>query len=339
MVAKLTLKEISKLADVSISTVSRVLSNSEEVKEDTKRKVLAVVQESSPLQIRKRSGLIALIIPDITNPFFPLLLKGIESIARLQGYNLIISNSESNPQMEEQLLTNLGNTNIDGLIYVGTGPVAAEYFHLHRSKNIPVVFLDRDPEIENVNLVTADNLEGMYQSAKYLLGLGHTDIIYLGGPEHLSVEKQRFQGLSKALSELHYDSQMISRFCANYSIDDAYKIISYLYTEKGCTATAICASNDLMALGAHKALTDNGLLVPKNVSIIGYDDIPAASLLNLTTVKQPFEEMGRNAMMVLLNGIQTQLKIPMRLVLGTSLIIRNSCATAEAHHEHMHNII
>ncbi len=165
----------------------------------------------------------------------------------------------------------------------------------------------------------------MYQAAKYLLSLGHKDIIYLEGDPNISVTKLRRDGFEKALSQQAENIAQVEYIQAYFSLENAYSKIDSMIADRTFHATAVCADNDMMALGAYRALTEHGYRIPTDISLIGYDDIPAASVLNLTTIHQPYREMGRTAMMTLLALIQNSTFVTRRNILGTSLIVRNSC--------------
>ncbi len=323
---KFTLQEISELSGVSITTVSRVLSNAPNVNSETRAKVLQIIDASALNQIKKKSNIIGFLVPDINNPFFSKLLDGIGSIARIQDYNVVVCHTENEPHREEICIKNLLDANVDGILYISAGDISPNVKKILFEQYPPVVFLDRDPAIENCNLITANSTEGMYQSSKYLLSLGHRDILYLGGNFDLQVNKQRIEGYKKALHEYKLDLDETNVIDGKFSMESSYKQVSKLVSENRFSFTAICSSNDLMAFGAYKALTEAGIKIPEEVSIIGYDDIPTASVINLTTIHQPFEEMGRTAMMELDALIRGGKKTEKHITLGTSLVIRNTCA-------------
>lgn len=326
---KMKLKEISELADVSISTVSRVLANSPNVKSATREKVLRVLHESSRAYQKKQTNLIGVVIPDILNPFFPLLLKGMESIASLSNYRLIVCNSENNPLTESKIIDDLMNMNIDGIFFIGCSEKTPDNLsQIAQTRLVPLVFLDRDPGVDSAGLVVVDNIQGMFQSALYLIGLGHRNILYLGGPKKLSTEIERLQGFMQAWNQLDYEKKQLTTLQSDFSFDDAYSQVKQLLATRMPTFTAICASNDLMAQGAYKAVKEAGFNIPTDISIIGYDDIPCSSVLDLTSIRQPFEEMGRMSMLCMLDLLRTPLSAKKLFKLQASLIIRSSCATA-----------
>lgn len=331
MNSKMKLKEISELADVSISTVSRVLANSPNVKASTREKVLKVLHESTRAYQKKQTNLIGVVIPDILNPFFPMLLKGMESIASLSNYRLIVCNSENNPHVESKIIDDLTDLNIDGIFFIGCSEkIPDNLSQIAQTRLVPLVFLDRDPNVESAGLVVVDNVHGMFQSALYLIGLGHRDILYLGGPKNLSTEIERMQGFMQAWTQLDYDKKKLTILQSDFSYDDAYSQVKQLLATETPTFTAICASNDLMAQGAYKAVREAGLEIPSDISIIGYDDIPCSAVLDMTSIRQPFEEMGRMSMLCMLDLLRTPLSAKKLFKLQASLIIRNSCAAVSS---------
>ncbi len=325
MAKKIPLKEIASLADVSIATVSRVLSNSAPVKESTRKKVLEALDARSSSEVRRKTCIVALVVPDVLNQFFPLLLKGIESVSRSQGYNLVLCNSEGSTLIEERILLNLLDAGIDGIIIVGAGEptvTARKIIHEHM---LPIVFLDRDPGIKDVNLVTTNNVEGMQQSAKYLLSLGHKNILYIGGPSNVSTDADRYKGFTRAVAESGIPASGIGHIRGDYLKTKVYREISEMSKLGTFPYTAICSANDLMAFGAYQALIEHKIKIPEDVSIIGYDDIPTASLVQLTTIRQPLEEMGRAAMMLLNSSIMDPYAPSSQMILEGGIIIRDSC--------------
>ncbi len=324
---KFTLQEISDLSGVSITTVSRVLSNAPNVNSETRAKVLEIIDASALNKIKKKSNIIGFLVPDINNPFFSKLLDGIGSIAKIQDYNVVVCHTENDPHREEACIKNLLDTNVDGILYISSGEIPLSVKKILFEQYPPTVFLDRDPGLDTCNLITANSTEGMYQSSKYLLSLGHRNILYLGGDQSLQVNIQRLDGYKKALKEYNLILDESKTINAHFEMESSYQQVSKLILEDKFNFSAVCSSNDLMAFGAYKALTEAGMKIPEDVSIIGYDDIPTASVINLTTIHQPFEEMGRTAMMELDALIRGGKKTDKHITLGTSLIIRNTCAT------------
>ncbi|MCH3918119.1 MAG: LacI family transcriptional regulator [Spirochaetia bacterium] len=324
-----TLKEISELSNVSISTVSRVLADSPNVKDSTKKKVLSVIEMHTKRSNYPQMGFIAFIIPDITNQFFPLMLKGIEGICRSKGYDLLVCNTEGNSKIEEQILKNLIKINILGIVFVGSGKPSDLLVEMVQRRLPPIVFLDRIPSINApVQSITTNNLLAMYQATKYLLSLGHKKILYLAGPADISTAEERYSGFLKALEDSKIDLSNITKINGNYDKITASQETQNLIDQKKFDYSAICASNDVMAFGAYETLRKNNYSIPADISIIGFDDIPTSSLIGLTTVRQPFEEMGKIAMLQLLSLIQDAYPSTEQIVLSSNIVIRETCMAA-----------
>lgn len=320
MVGKVTLKELSAKAGVSIATVSRAINNPDSVKRGTLEKIHNAMDE-----MNKKSNIIAFVVPDLANMFFPMLLKGIEAIARMQGISVIVCNSEGNPNNEDKILSNLIELGVDGIIFICSGSSSPLLKDIVSTKRIPIVFLDRKPGLKNTVSVTSDNYEGMYQAASYLTSLGHRRILYLGGPGGVSTEEERYKGFCAAIEDKGILMSEISRYEGNYQSTGVYEFVKETLAANPKRFTAICASNDLMAHGAYQAIIEGHYSVPSDYSIIGYDDIPSSALLQLTTIKQPFEEMGRTAVMLLLSMIKDPDVVVNSRVLSTGITIRKSC--------------
>lgn len=331
MINDMTLREISEKTGFSIATVSRVLTHPEQVRIRTRNKVMAVINGKESFISKPKTGLIAFVVPDSTNIFFLQLLQGLEIIARMQDYSVIVCPSENNKTIEEKNLQKLLAISVEGIVYVGIGEISPTLKKIVVEQTVPIVFLDRDIGIENSTFVTADNVDGMYQSIKYLLSLGHKDILYMEGNSKLSTVKERRYGIEKAIAQQTADKIQVKYIQADFTMKTAYKEISKLLESEQFSATALCAANDMMALGAYQALREHGYRIPQDVSLIGYDNIPESAILNLTTVQQPYEEMGRTAMIALLSIIKNGEFLPQKNVLKTSLIVRNSCCYINSH--------
>ena len=288
---KPTLKEIAAIADVSVATASRALSHPEKVKYSTRKKIEKALEECSIKTRTNSSKIIGLIVPDLTNQFFPMMLCGIEMVAKSNSYTIMIVNSDAEIKKEEILVKKFIDIDVDGIIIIPSGSNVGDYLRQTIRDNVkPIVFLDRNPDMKDINLITTDNYSGMYQAAKYLLTLGHRRILYLDGYEGTSTAK--------------------------------------------FTYTAILSANDSMALAAIEVLKEKHIKVPEDVSVLGYDDIPNARVAGLTTIKQPFIEMGMNAMYILIANINNPLLAKRTTVLPSNIIFRSSCAVAKtAFHE------
>ena len=324
-----TIHDVAKEAGVSLSTVSRVMNDPDLVSPQTREKVEAAITAVGYEKTRAENGkqseetrLVGLIIPDIVNPFFPLLIKGIEHVSKIHDYSLILCDSENDEALEEQHINTLCDRGVDGIILIPSS--GATHVEKLVKKGFPFVFLDRLIEMEGASNVTSDNEEGAYQAVKYLLKLGHQQIVILTGPKGLSTEQARLKGVQRALGEEGIACHDELCVCANYNLEDAYQAILKILAEK-TPFTAIFALNDMMAFGAKKALEEQGFRIPEDVSLVGYDDILFSAIISLTSVAQPTYEMGKNAMMLLLDLIHERITTPQHIILRPSMVIRSSC--------------
>lgn len=320
------LKEIAAMTGLSLSTISRAFSGSENISYSTKKKIEHAVNEYYGNLNNPQSGKIGLIIPDIQNQFFPLLLLGIENVASSSNYTLLLSNSNGSSKQEDKLLQQMIDLGVDGVIFVSSGSASDFVNQIIDSKIIPLVFLDRDPGLSNINYVTTENFNGMYQATRYLLTLQHSNILFLGGTENTSTNKERLEGFTRAMHDAGCEVSERNIVYADFDFRKGYEVIKNMLDSQEFDYTAVLAANDLMALGAIKALNEKHISIPEDISVIGYDDIPVAEFVGLTTVHQPFSDMGRRAMYQLLALIQDSSFLPNKIVLPTSIVFRNSCA-------------
>ncbi len=325
-----TICDVASQAHVSLATVSRVVNNDPSVRPHNRDAVQAAM---AALQYRPRSRAhpaphrrIGLVLPDITNPYFPLLLRGISQEAAVRGAELVLCNSDGDLGRERAHFAQLSQTGADGIIYIPfsaePNPQADEMV----AAGFPIVFLDRELQNEAICSVSSDNEEGAFQATSYLLSLGHRDIVFISGPEHLSTSSTREAGYRRGLAEYGVPCRPELLLPGDTTQETAYRVTLDFLQAGPPFFTALFASNDLMALGAWQALQQTGRRVPEDVSIIGYDDIPCASFVSLTTIAQPGYEIGRNAFALLMDLIGKRREPPCKLVLRDSLLLRRSCA-------------
>jgi DNA-binding LacI/PurR family transcriptional regulator len=325
-----TMQDVARRAGVSISTVSRVLRNDESVEQSNRARVRKAIQESGyrARPTTRRNGadrrIAALIVPNISNPFYATIVKGIEHVARTHDYGVLVYDSEESVEVENHNLASVVKKNARGLIYVSCVMEPNEVVEGLIRDQFPLVFLDRIAEDENTNVVFSDNVEGAYHAVKYLLQLGHRHIVYVAGIKTSSTERDRYRGYCEALADegIAVDERLI--VSGEYNLDAAYEGLKQLIA-KGIEFTAVFSSNDLMAFGVKQALEESGRRVPDDASVVGYDDISFSHTISLTVVSQPIVEMGKSAMTLLLDLIYNRVTPPQRIVHRPSLIIRSSC--------------
>jgi LacI family transcriptional regulator len=321
---------IARDAGVSVSTVSRVINNDQSISPAIREKVLSAAKRlkyrKKPRGYIRQGGarkIIGLITPNILNPFFPMILKGIQSISKPRGLHIILSDSEDNSEVEKSHIDQLMELGISGLIIIASENKSNRIAQLVED-GYPVVLLDRTIRGVNSCSVTVDNIDGAYQAVKYLINLGHKRILHLAGPEKLSTEIERFEGYKKALREesIAFEKNLVVP--GNFQIEGAYEAMTSVLKKK-VPFTAVFVSNDLMAFGAIRALQDNNLGVPEDISVIGYDDIAVCPSTILTTVAQPAFQLGKNAIFLLLDLIQGRIEAPQNVILRPSIVIRGTC--------------
>lgn len=324
---KITLTYIAKKANVSVATVSRVLNGNSSVDEKIKNKINKIIN-SDGYNIKKtikNKQIISVIIPDITNPFFANIIEGIENTANLYGYHIILSQYKENKDILNKYFRDITKIGVSGYIIVSsTG--SSEYFNEILTKvSVPIIFLDRKVDIENINYVGSDNEIGAYNATKYLIDLGHKNIIYMAGPQDISTENERFSGFIKALNDNNIDFNYNKyKKVANFNFEESYIQMKDIIKSK-LDYTAIFSACDVMCFGIKKATEEYGISIPNDISLIGYDNIPFSSMIGLTTVSSQAYEMGKNAVLSVLNIISERITDNINIVLQPNIVIRNSC--------------
>ncbi|MEI0565772.1 LacI family DNA-binding transcriptional regulator [Brachyspira pulli] len=324
---KITLSYIAKKANVSVATVSRVLNGNSSVDEKIKNKINKIIN-SDGYNIKKTiktKTIISVIIPDITNPFFANIIEGIENTANLYGYHIILSQFKENKDILNKYFKDIRNIGVSGYIIIPSIG-NSEYFNdILKRANAPIVFLDRKVNIENINYVGSDNEIGAYNATKYLIDLGHKNIIYMAGPKDISTETERFNGFMKALHDNNMDFDYNQYYkIANFNFDESYEQMKDIIKSK-LDYTAIFSACDVMCFGIKKATEEFGISIPNDISLIGYDNIPFSSIIGLTTVSSQAYEMGKNAVLSILNITNERITDNVNIILQPNIVIRNSC--------------
>ncbi|GAW92364.1 LacI family DNA-binding transcriptional regulator [Calderihabitans maritimus] len=328
-----TIKDIAKRAGVSYSTVSRALNNRPEVNEKTRREIQKLAEEMGyrPNAIARglvtqKTGTLGLVIPDITNPFFPEVARGAEEEADRRGYNVFLCNTAWDLEKEQRYLEALVSKRVDGII-LSSASEDSEYVARLARSGPPLILINRVLKQVNTNYVVIDNIRGAYMVVEHLLDLGHRRIAYIGGPEKLEPSRERFEGYRLALAARGVDIDPLLVRYGKFKKEDGYRNACVLLEDPALRPTAIFAANDILALGVIQAARDLGLQVPEQLSVVGFDDIPFVSYgeIRLTTVAQPKYAMGEMAAKILLDEIQNASKQQKKhVVLQPELVIRNS---------------
>lgn len=327
------MKDIARLAGVSLGTVSHVLNDSAGVREPVRQRVLKAVQEAGyqPSQLaralrRDKANMIGMIIPDITNPFFPAVVRGAEDVAFTNGFRLILCNTDNDHSKELVHLNELRTYLPAGLIVIPSNfsdlTAQAESY---RRAGTGVVCIDRLPKNWSGDSVTADNEAGAYNAARCLLQRGHTKLAVITGPLHLTNAKERLGGFKRAVREATLS--LSPEYIQESSFDKAGGHSKALVLLRLIPRpTAIFAGNDMIALGALLAIREVGLRCPEDVSLIGFDDLDLAETTNpsLSSVSQSGYQLGTTAARILLERLEGDKSPAKHLVLETTMKLRHS---------------
>jgi|WetSurMetagenome_2_1015567.scaffolds.fasta_scaffold49274_2 LacI family transcriptional regulator len=309
-----SLAEVARQAGVSSSTVSRVLNNTAPVSEDVRRQVLLASAELGYRHVPHRSvktpptSSIALLIPDILNPFFAEIVRGVQDESADEYMPLLMDTAED-LQREKQYFRLLSTQSVCGVIVGGSRIAAEELAAAISHQQIPMVVLNRPVRHPHVACLMVDFEVATYRATCHLLSLNHTRIAYLAGPSQSEASQARRRGVERALSEanLHFPPELCP--VSFPGVDGGFQAMSALLALPAAERpTAVVAYNDLMALGALHAIRVHRLRVPEDISVIGIDDISMAAHTNppLTTIAQPKYRMGRVAMRILRQMMQGQ---------------------------------
>lgn len=330
---KITIVDVASAANVSFGTVSRVINNDIHVKPETRERVLQTMERLNYVVNRQaqklaggRSNVIGLLVPDLGTGYIGEIIRGIDSELTISNYDLMLYTTHRTATKEAGYVFSLAQDMVDGLLLVlPRNPV--DYAGTLSQQKFPFVLIDHQGTGKDCPAVGASNWQGAFNATNYLIQLGHERIGFITGSLDLGAATDRLDGYKTALRTNHIriDSELI--FEGTFAQPDGYTgTIQFLNVQS--PPTAIFASNDCMAMGVVDAIRDHGLKIPDDISVIGFDDIPQASLVRpaLTTVQQPLEQMGRLATQMLLDILTNPDKKHDRIELPTQLIIRDSTA-------------
>lgn len=328
-----TIAEVAEQAAVSPTTVSHVLSGRRPVAEATRERVLAVVRqlgyrpnELARSMVTQRTSTIALIIPDITNPFYPAMARGMQDVLATAGYHGIVANTDGDPAGSRALVEQMVTRRVDGIGFAG--------YYLHNSDvqpavdaGIPVVLLGHRAARPGVDAVTVDDFGGAQVAAQYLIGRGHRRIGFIRGPAGRGPIAERVDGYHAALDE------------AEIKADPAWVVHTAFGRQGGADGltqllaladppTAVLCGNDMTAIGVLDVARTRGLRVPEDLAIVGFDDIEAATLVTpaLTTVLVPAREQGRTCARLLLHRLNDEDQQPPQAITFAAQLIRRDSA-------------
>ncbi|MCD6385946.1 LacI family DNA-binding transcriptional regulator [Candidatus Sumerlaeota bacterium] len=331
---RVTIKDLARALHLAPSTISMALNDHPRISPETKKRVktLARKMHYSPnviarAMVRKRTHLIGVIISDIMSSFFPEIIQGIEDVVSEYFYSVILCATENNPARERHYLSLLKQKGVDGIIAQPLpGSKNLRYWQYLTRHKMPVLFILQRLPSDNTPYVIVDNYQGGYIATQHLIECGHRVIAHLAGPRHFKISQERRKGFIEALREaglVVYES-LIKR--TRFNFKDGYKKTLELLHHRP-RPTAIFACSDIVAIGAIHAIREQGLRVPQDVAIIGFDDLFFASFseVPLSSIAQPKYEIGMRAAQKLLQLIEGE-KVESE-ILKPSIVVRQSSNT------------
>jgi LacI family transcriptional regulator len=335
------IKDVAREAGVSTATVSHVINNTRFVSEETREKVLRAVEvcnyypnANARSLASGRSHSIGLLISDISNPFFPELAKSVEAAAFERGYDVILSNTNYDPERTAHYVRRIIERKVAGVALM-TSELEAPLIDELAQQNVSVVFLDSGTAGERMSNLLVDYETGIGEAVRHLLALGHLEIAYVGGPSRLRSSTRRLQAFNGAMSANSPKLEAQAVYESDFQLEGGRRVAREMLASEQGLPTAVLAANDLMALGVMQELREAGIAIPQDVSIIGFDDIAFAALSTppLTTVCLPRVELGRKAVEALMTTIESPDKRGVEIRIQTHLVIRGSTTQAKTNRE------
>jgi LacI family transcriptional regulator len=330
------IKDVAKLSGVSTATVSHVINRTRRVSDKTKQRVLRAIENvgyTPNIHARNlasgRSRTLGLIISDITNPFFPDLVKSVQERALELGYDVVILNTNYEPDRDARYVQRLLELQVRGVMILTTEMDLSVIERLS-SRRISVVFLDIGKVGPHTSNIRVNYERGVHQAVKHLLELGHRQIAFIGGPEHFKSAQFRLEAFLRTMKK-HRDSLHTEPVICkgDFKLESGQEAVKEILSLKN-RPTGIIAANDLMAMGALRELARAGLQVPKDISVIGCDDTWLAKLTDpqLTTIVIPRAEIGAAAVEAVLHANSEEGRSGREIKIHTRLLVRGSTGTA-----------
>ncbi|MFL5929419.1 MAG: LacI family DNA-binding transcriptional regulator [Gaiellaceae bacterium] len=327
-----TIYDVARLASVSTATVSRALNGTGQIAPATQRAIEAAVDQlgyhpntAARSLVTRSSQTIAVLLPDITNPFYATLVSGVQERALEAGHTILLCTTEGDPDREDAYLRLLRAKQVDGVLVDGLVLPPARITRFVRD-GLPIVCLDRDIDSTLVPLVQVNNRRGARLATEHLLSLGHRRVAHVSGAPELRISEERVAGYTDAHNAFGYavDPELVA--VGGFTEEGGYGATEELLREAKYPFTAVFAANDLSAVGVISALTEAGLRVPQDVSVVGFDGLRLSRFTTpaLTTVRQPAAEIARHATELLLELAAGRPVEQMRTLLEPELVVRAS---------------
>lgn len=328
-----TIKDVAKMAQVSISTVSRVVNDSKPVSPDARRRVLHAIEvlqyepnEIARSLVTRKSNIIGVIVEDFGLSFVSQVLRGVEEVARMFEYDILVSSTYGDPKIENKYMKLFLQKQVEGIIVI-TESNNTDRIQFLKELKVPVAYLNRYYRNNEISTTTIDNIEALKKIVAYLVSKGHKKIAYLGNKKDLEITVERFKekGYIEAMKEAGLEAEIIS--VSENSEEGFLDIENKLITSIKNGTTAIAVFSDEAAIRVMNMLKDNNIRVPKDVSITGMGDITMASLYRpkLTTVKEPLYDYGAVSIRSIIKAIKGVEKMPTeKVILPAHIVERES---------------
>lgn len=327
----ITIYDVAREANVSMATVSRVVNGNPNVKPTTRKKVLATIKQLGyrPNAVArglasKKTTTVGAIIPDISSIFFAELARGIEDIATMYKYNIILSNSDQNKDKEFQLINTMLEKQVDGILFMG-GDITPEHIEYFESSSVPVVLAATYDESETIPSVNIDYTAAAYEATRFLIDKGNKHPAFISGEENTQINQLKYDGYLQALKESSIPVNESFIIHGDYTYDSGIKAMNQIL-ELEERPTAVFAASDEMALGVIHGAQDKGYKVPEDIEVVGFDNTRLASMVRptLSTIVQPMYDIGAVAMRLLTKYMNKEEVTDKKVVLPHRIENRNS---------------
>jgi DNA-binding LacI/PurR family transcriptional regulator len=332
---QVSIKDIARMLNISVATVSRALHDRYDVKPETKRKVIELAEKLNYRPnshaiglLTKRTHTIGLVVPEIDNQFFSEIINGLESVAYQQGYNVMIFQSQNIYEREVKIIDQLISARVDG-VAISLGSTTQDFRHLNMLKelDIPLVMFDRVHDSVFGHKIINDNFDGGYKAGEFLIKSGRQRLGHIAGPDTLKLSRLRLQGFKAALRDAQVELRPEYLVYTTFRLEDSYQTALDLLRLPE-PPDAIFAVSDYVALGVLKAARELNLQIPRDLALIGFSNLSVGPLLEppLTTISQQSFEMGQETARILLENIESPVKDykPQTRIFKPELVVRNS---------------
>ena len=338
---KPTMADVARSAGVDVSTVSRALNarTAGVLRPETVARVMHAAAELGyqPNVLARglrtqRSATVGMVLPDLTNPFFPPIVRGAEEVLAMEEYTLILANTDNDPERERRVLQSLRSRQVDGLL-LAVSHLEEAAADPETLKGVPVVLVNRRTARGDLPAVVADDRRGVELVVQHLLQLGHRRIGHVAGPQDTSTGRDRLESFRQACAAAGVDDAELVELTDAFSLEAGQEACARLLSRRS-DVTAILAANDLLAIGCLQTLRERGVRVPADVSLVGFNDMMLVDLIDppLTTVRVPQYEMGRQAGRMLLQQLRhADGEGAVTVVVHPELIVRASTASPPQH--------